>query len=366
MVSLDALRGFDMLWIIGARAIAAGLTGFNVPGLNAVADQLTHSKWNGFTFYDFIFPLFIFITGVSLVLSLQKRIQRGDARSLIIKHILIRTVTLFLLGIVYNGVDTHQPLLASIRFMGVLQRSAVCYFFTAMFILYTKPRTQAIGVIGILAGYWAIMRFVPVPGFGAGVLTEQGNLAHYIDAILLPGRLYFGSWDPEGLLSTVPAVATCLLGGLTGYWLKGTGWSLGRELNSGQRAKYLFVAGLVLAVAGLLFNPVFPINKNLWTSTYVLLTGGLAAMLLAAFHWAIDLRGYRNWAFPFIVIGMNSIFIYLAARFVPFDKIADWIVGGQLLGFLGPGQDLLTAVAQLSLEGLLLLWLYRRKTFIRI
>lgn len=365
LVSLDALRGFDMLWIIGARAIADGFAEIRLPGFAVVADQLTHSKWNGFTFYDFIFPLFIFITGVSLVFSLQKRVLRGDDRGTIVKHILIRTAILFLLGIAYNGVDINRPL-AEVRLMGVLQRSALCYFFASMFILYTKPCQQAVSVAGILAGYWVIMRFVPVPGFGAGVLTQEGNLAHYIDSLLLPGRLYSGSWDPEGLLSTIPAIATCLLGGLAGYWLQLTESTFGRKLDSLKRAKYLFFAGLALVAAGLVFSPIFPINKNLWTSTYVLLTGGLATMLLAVFHWAIDIRGYNKWSFPFVVIGMNSIFIYLAARFVPFDKVADWLVGSPYLGFLGSGQTLITAMAQLSLEGILLLWLYKRKTFIRI
>ncbi len=366
MVSLDALRGFDMFWIIGARAIADGLVGLNLPGVSAIAGQLSHTEWNGFTFYDLIFPLFIFITGVSLVLSLQKRLERGDDRGDIVRHILMRTVTLVLLGIVYNGVISDRTLLGSIRIMGVLQRGALCYFFASMLVLYTKPRTQAATAVGILVGYWAIMRFVPVPGYGAGIWTEQGNLARYIDSLLLPGRLYFDSWDPEGLLSTIPAVATCLLGVLTGHWLRTTEWRHGRALDAKQRALYLFLAGLALALLGLLISLVFPINKILWTSSFVLLTAGLSAMLLAAFHWVIDIRGHRRWAFPFVVIGMNSIFIYLAARFVPFDKIAHWIVGGDLLSFLGQGQTLFAALAQLSLEGLLLLWLYKRKTFFRI
>ena len=366
LVSLDALRGFDMFWIIGTRAIAAGLIGLNLPGVLVIAGQLSHTKWNGFTFYDLIFPLFIFITGVSLVLSLQKRMERGDDRGAIFWHVLKRAVTLFLLGIVYNGVASSHTFLGSIRVMGVLQRSALCYGFASMLVLYTRPRTQAVTVAGILVGYWALMRFVPVPGFGAGIWTEQGNLAHYIDNLVLPGRMYFGNWDSEGLLSTIPAVATCLMGVLTGQWLRTTEWHQGQTLDAEQRALYLFLAGLALAILGLLISPIFPINKNLWTSSFVLLSGGLSAMLLAGFHWVIDLRGYRRWAFPFVVIGMNSIFIYLAARFVPFDSIIPWIMGGEIPAFLGRAQTLFAALAQLSVEGILLLWLYSRKTFIRI
>lgn len=365
LAALDALRGFDMFWIIGARAIADGLTGLNLPGVSVIAGQLIHAKWNGFTFYDLIFPLFIFITGVSLVFSLKQRLARGDDRRAIVRHVLTRTVILFLLGVIYNGVNSSQPL-ASIRIMGVLQRNALCYFFASMLVLYTRPRIQAATILGILVGYWAIMRFVPVPGYGAGILTEQGNLAHYIDSLLLPGRLFFGSWDPEGLLSTIPAAATCLLGVLAGQWLRTGEWRHGQIPGAEQRARYLFVAGLAITIAGFLLNPVFPINKSLWTSSFVLLTGGISAMLLAVFYWGIDLRGYRRWAFPFVVVGMNSIFIYFAARFVPFDKIANGLVGIDFLAFFGRGQSLFAALTQLALEGLLLLWLYSRKTFIRI
>jgi predicted acyltransferase len=248
LVSLDALRGFDMFWIIGARAIADGLNQLKLPGVSLITRQLTHSAWNGFTFYDFIFPLFVFITGISLVLSLQKRLERGEDRGSILRHVITRTVTLFVLGIVYNGWIDHQSLLSSIRIMGVLQRTALCYLFGSLMVIYSKPRTQAVTVVAILVSYWAIMRFVPVPGFGAGVWTQQGNLARYIDSLLLPGRLYFGDWDPEGLLSTVPALATCLLGVLTGHWLRAGSTPDGETITPEMRAEYLFLGGLALVV----------------------------------------------------------------------------------------------------------------------
>lgn len=366
LVSLDALRGFDMFWIIGARALADGLNGLNIPGISMITNQLSHTKWNGFSFYDLIFPLFIFITGVSLVLSLQKRIQKGDDRMSILVHIFSRTAILFFLGIVYNGAGASVQTPESMRMMGVLQRSALCYLFASLLVLYTKPRTQAAAIVSILLGYWAIMRFIPVPGYGAGVWTEQGNLAGYVDSILLPGKLYYGSWDPEGLLSTIPAIATCLLGVMAGHWFRITQWRNGMNIKPEQRALYLFVAGIGVALLGLMVSPVFPINKKLWTSSFVLLTGGLSAMLMAAFYWLIDIRSYRTLAFPFVVIGMNSMFIYLAEKFIPFGSIAQWIFGGHSLTLFGRGQTLFSALIQLSLEGLLLLWLYHRKTFIRI
>lgn len=364
LISLDALRGFDMFWIIGGSSIANGLVGLNLPWSRVIAHQLSHSKWNGFTFYDLIFPLFVYITGVSVVLSLQKRLEHVDRASLI-KHILKRTAILFLVGIIYYD-QISMLSLAHIRIMGVLQRISLCYLFTSMLVLYTRPRSQVVTLVCILVGYWAIMRFVPVPGYGAGIWTEQGNLPRYIDHLLLPGRLFYGSWDPEGLLTTIPAFASCLLGVLSGHWLRAAAWYQGRSLNTGNRILYLFLGGMVLVILGLLINPFFPINKKLWTSSFVLLTGGLSIMLLAAFYWIIDMRGNRIPAFPFMVIGMNSIFIYFAVRFIPFNRIAFWLVSTTSQGFWGRSQTLVAALIELSMEGLLLLWLYRRKIFIRI
>lgn len=366
LVSLDALRGFDMSMLIGARVIAAGLAKLDLPGVSAIVRQLSHTPWNGLTFYDVIFPLFVFITGVSLTLSLRKRLERGDERRAIMRHVTARAVMLFLLGIVYNEGFGQAPLLVNIRVMGVLQRIALCYFFAAMLVLYTKPRTQVAVAASILVGYWAVMKFVPVPGHGAGVWTVQGNLAGYLDRRLLPGRLFYGDWDPEGLLTTVPAVATCLLGVLSGHWLRSSEKVGSRTLTAEQRAKYLFLGGLVTSVVGLLVSPAFPLNKNLWTSSFVLVTGGLGIMALAALHWVIDLQGHRRWAFPLVAIGMNSMFIYLAVRFVPFGRVAEWLVGGGLSTALGPWQALFQALVQLTLELSLLVWLYRRKILIKI
>lgn len=366
LVSLDALRGFDMFWLIAARPIASGLARLHLPGTSWLAAQLTHTAWNGFTFYDFGFPLFIFISGLALVLSLKKRLDRGDSRRAIMSHVLTRTVTMFLLGVVYNGGPGSGFDLSNLRLMGVLQRLAICYFLSAVLVVYTKPRVQVAAAGGILVAYWAVLKFVPVPGVGAGVWTMDGNLAHYLDRLLLPGRLYYGTWDVEGLLTTIPAVTTCLLGVLTGHWLRPSGGGKGQKLTAEQRAKYLFLGGLALSALGLLLSPVFPINKKLWTSTFVLLTGGLAIMLMAGFYWLIDLRGRRRWAFPLLVIGMNSLFIYFAARFVPFGKLAQWAVGSDLAAVFGSGRTLFLALTQLGLELLVLFWLYSRKTFIRI
>lgn len=364
LVSLDALRGFNMFWIIGVRDIANGLAHINVPEISLVTTQLYHSKWNGFTFYDLIFPMFIFLIGVSMVLSVQKRLEKGESRGSIVRHVLKRTVILFFLGLIYNDLIANWPHLANIRIMGVLQRSALCYLAASLLVIYTKPRTQALTVVGILAAYWAAMRFIPVPGYGPGYWSAQGSLVRYVDNLLLPGKLDYGNWDSEGLLSTIPAIASCLLGALSGCWL----WTAKffPSLKENRRTLYLFLAGVVLVALGFAVNPFFPINKKLWTSSYVLLTGGLSAMFLAAFYWIIDLKGYRRWAFPFVIIGMNSIFIYMGARFIPFGNVVQWILGGNLLALFGQSQDLLSALARFSLEGLVLLLLYNRRIFIRV
>ncbi|MGE5416610.1 MAG: acyltransferase family protein [Acidobacteriota bacterium] len=364
LISLDALRGFDMFWIIGAGALASGLVDLNLPLSSGIAHQLSHSKWNGFTFYDLIFPLFVFITGVSSAISLKKRMEREYDSKEVVMHIIKRTVILFLVGIIYYDQITFPPHLGRIRIMGVLQRIAICYFFASILILYTKPKVQAFAVASILIGYWAIMRFVPVPGHGAGIWTEQQNLARYIDNLWLPGRLFYGGWDPEGLLTTIPAIATCLLGVLSGYWLMSADWLAGKTLDEKRRAAYLYLAGLTLVILGIIIDPFFPINKNLWTSSFVLLTGGLSAILLAMSYWLIDIEGFRLQAFPFMVIGLNSIFIYFAVRFIPFEKITGWIISQYT--HLGRAQTLISGLLALSIEGLILYALYRRKIFVRI
>ncbi|MGE5576408.1 MAG: acyltransferase family protein, partial [Syntrophothermus sp.] len=206
---------------------------------------------------------------------------------------------------------------------------------------------------------------VPVPGFGAGVWTPEGNLVRYIDRHLLPGEPYWGTWDPEGIMSTFPAVATGLLGVLAGHWLRAEAGPPGKTLTGEMRANYLFLAGIAAVILGLLWGLAFPINKSLWTSSFALLTGGLSAMLLAAFYWAIEVRGRRKWAFPLVVIGLNPIAIYLGVSVIPFDEITRRLVGGDISAMLGSGRDLFEAVVQLLIEWLVLLWMFRRKIFIR-
>ncbi len=357
VLSIDALRGFDMFWIIGGGGIAVRLFEWlRLPFSDAVIRQFEHSAWHGFTFEDLIFPLFLFIAGLSMPFSLGKRVQRGDSRAELSRHIFRRFAVLFLLGLVYNGILGFD--FGGMRYAGVLQRIALCYLFASIIFIHTTIRGQAIWAGAILLVYWAAMMLIPVPGFGAGVLTPEGNLASFIDRMFLPGRFCcFEYGDNEGILSTIPAVSTALLGVLAGHWLR---------TDRTPRAKTfgLLVAGGASLVLALLWNIVFPINKLLWTSSYVLLAAGWSLLFLAAFYWFIDARGYRSWAFPFIIVGMNAITIYIVQDLFDFGSVAQIFIHG-FVDYLGGFKPLFAATAVLTVKWLFLWFLYRQKIFLK-
>ena len=359
VVSIDALRGFDMFWITGGDTIFPALfTLIGTPFFLGLARQLEHSEWHGFTFYDLIFPLFMFIMGTTMPFTLTRYVERGDNKFTLYKHIIRRSLLLFLLGLINNGILGLN--FAEMRYAGVLQRFAVCYFFAAMIVIHArKPRTQAFWAVGILLFYWAVMALVPVPGFGRNVLTPEGNLASYIDRLLLPGRFCcFELGDNEGILSSIPAVATVLIGVLAGHLLRS-------HHTPQKKAGYLALAGVVFLVAALMWNFVFPINKLIWTSSYVLHAGGWSLLLLALFYWIIDVRGHQKWAFPFVVIGMNSITIYVAQGVFDFGTIAAIFVRG-IVGHLGDFRPLVWAICVFGVKWLFLYFLYKRKIFLKV
>jgi len=354
LVSIDALRGFDMFWIMGADAFFGSL--FQLIGFTVLARQVEHSAWNGFTFYDLIFPLFLFIVGASMPFSIGKRLERGDSRKGLTLHIVKRTLLLFALGLVYNHIlDLNFQ---EFRWAGVLQRIALCYCLTALIVMNTKTKGQAVAAAAILLAYWAVMKWVRVPGFGAGVLTPEANLAGYIDRQILPGKFCcytFG--DNEGLLSTLPAVSTTLLGVLAGQWL--------RSIHSQKKKTLGLLAGGVAGLAlGLLWNLVFPINKLIWTGSYVLYAGGWSLLLLGLFYWLIDVRGHRKWAFPFVVIGLNPITIYVAQGVFDFAILSGIAVHG-FIHRLGTVEPLFDALCVLTVKWLFLYFLYRQKIFLK-
>jgi predicted acyltransferase len=359
LASIDALRGFDMFWIAGGEGIIHAL--YKVwPGAatRALDGQFEHVPWNGFHFYDLIFPLFLFVVGVVLPFSLTRRMEEGADRRQLYRHIFERFLLLFLLGLVYNGLLDFN--IHTLRIPGVLQRIAICYFIAALVVMNTKIRGQVIFAGGILIVYWLIMKLIPVPGIGAGVLSPENNLVGFLDRriIPLPYCCYvFG--DNEGLLSTLPAISTCLLGVLAGHWLRSGKYSPNRK------ALGLAVAGVASLAVAWVWSFNFPIIKDIWTSTFVLCAGGWSLLLLALFYWLIDVRGYRRWAFFFKVIGMNAITIYLVDRFFDFGIVTKIFLHGFLPVF-GQYQPVVWDCSVVLTMWLFLYFLYRQKIFLRV
>ena len=344
-----------MFWIMSGEQIFHALA--NATGWGPfvwVSNQLHHTVWNGFTFYDMIFPLFLFIAGVSMPFSFDGRDKKTLYPSMV-----RRMLILVLLGLVVNGALRLEGY-EQTRFASVLGRIGVAWFLAGLLYLNTSPRGLVAWFAGLLLGYWALMEWVPVPGYGPGVLTMQGSLESYIDRLLLPGRLHDRVHDPEGILSTLPAVGTALLGVFAGRLLKG-------PLTPPQKTLILALAGLGLLGLGLVWDIGFPINKRLWTSSFVVYAGGWSALLLALFYGVIDVLGWKRWAAPFTWIGMNSILIYLASEgLVNFGYTAHTLTGG-LVG-LAPltWQPVWTAVSVTLLQVALLYWLYTHKWFLKV
>jgi predicted acyltransferase len=369
LLSLDALRGFDMMWIISGEIIVHALAkATNAPVFNWMSGQLHHTIWNGFTFYDMIFPLFIFIAGISMPYSYGKKLEdkTGGNYNAAIRQIytslIKRTLILILCGMVVNGLLQWKGY-ENTRFASVLGRIALSCFFAAIIFLNTNLRSQLIWFAGLLLGYWAIMVLVPVPGYGAGVLTPAGNLEAYIDRILLPGKLHRAVYDPEGILSTIPATCTALLGVFTGQFLR---WNSAKWTMS-RKSLTIGISGLLLLGTGALWNLAFPINKNMWTSSFVLYAGGWSLILLFIFYQVIDIWGYRKWSMPFIWIGTNSILIYMAAHgVVNFTSTASFLFGG-LIQYAPPDwQPVWLATGILAIQLVLLYFLYQKKWFLKV
>ncbi|TBO41017.1 acyltransferase family protein [Pedobacter kyonggii] len=390
LLSLDALRGFDMFWIISGEGIFHGLANgvmkehhlirnpndwtiasnghlsFFERFLVGLSNQLHHSPWNGFTFYDLIFPLFIFISGVSMPFSYEKHLNSGDDKKKSAKSIyyalIRRTLILMLLGMVVNGLLQWQGY-ESIRFASVLGRIALSAFFAALIYLNFSLRKQLIWLLGILLGYYIIMIAIPVPGFGNGVLTPEGNLAAYVDRLLLPGKLHRTVYDPEGLLSTIPAIATALLGVFTGTFLN----NRNNRFSLVLKAFYLFIAGIILVSLGLLWNLVFPVNKNMWTSSFVLVAGGFSLVLFSLFYYIIDVKTYQKWSLPFIWIGTNSILIYVCAHgLFNFESTSQFLFGGVIAKIPLAWQEAGLWLGVLLIQLGILKFLYDKKWFLKI
>ncbi len=422
LTSLDVLRGFDMFWILGADAFVYALNRMSKSApTKFLATQLDHAEWEGFTFYDLIFPLFVFIMGVSTVFSLTKIIER-EGRAAAVKRVIIRGVLLFVIGIFYSGGFTNPW--PDMRLMGVLNRIALCYLAGGLLFIWFKPRALIGIAAAILIGYWAMLSFIPIRDIQleknslAALVEKSGdetlaaqfrkagnassvnpsatnnspvwaatermyaettnrvtgkfemgyNVANHFDFEHLPARKYDLFWDPEGLLSTIPAVVTGLLGIFAGLFLRNS------SVPDTKKVAWLIGAGAVGVALGFLWGTQFPVIKKIWTSSYVLVAGGYSAMLLGAFYWIVDVKKWQAWGQPFLWIGMNPITLYLASNFMGgggFQKLAARLGGGSVKQFLNAHVATGFGDLVVCLIGVLLfVWfarfLYRRKIFLRL
>lgn len=360
LYSLDSLRGFDMFWIMGGEQIfhtLAKITGASF--FVAISEELEHPPWHGFHFYDLIFPLFLFLAGVATPYSMAKELERGKTKQQMLIKVIKRGLILVVLGIIHNNGLELQPI-SEIRFGSVLGRIGLAYMFANIIYLYTTQRGQIIWFCALLLGYWFMFLFGSAPGFANGDLTMEGNIASYLDRMIMPGKLYLGIHDPEGLVSTIPAIGTALLGIYAGSLLKNASHTPERK------SLQLLIIGIVSLILSFIWNLVFPINKNLWTSSFVLHVGGYSFILLSIFYYIIDVRGIKRWAFFFSIIGMNSILIYMSGQFINWryttEAIFQWLV--QLTG--EPYGIFVFALCYIGVKWTFLYFMYRKNMFLRV
>lgn len=360
LASIDALRGFDMLMIAGGGQFIEHLGGkTGLPWVDALAAQFEHPAWHGFTFYDFIFPLFLFLAGTSLPFSLQAGLARGTSKSTLLQKVGKRMLVLILLGILFKNapLDPFDP--AHIRYGSVLGRIGLATFLAAVLYLnFSMIQRLSIG-LGILVVYYLAVAFIPVPGYGAGDLSFEGNLVGWFDRHFMPGRLLQKTYDELALFTQLPAACLAIFGTLAGDALRS-------DTAAAQKLKRLLILGFAGVVLGLLWNFIFPINKHLWSSSFVLLTSGLGFLMLALFYWIIDVQGYQKWAFFFRVIGMNSLVMYLAYRFIDFGESARLLFSGIYGHAAEPWHEVFNALGGLLLAWLLLYFLWRKKLFVKV
>ncbi|MCG9770058.1 MULTISPECIES: transmembrane glucosamine N-acetyltransferase NagX [Pseudoalteromonas] len=368
LASLDALRGMDMFWILGGQSIFAALfvlTGWQ--GWKAFEAHTLHSPWHGFTFYDLIFPLFIFLSGVAMGLS-PKRIDHlpfNERKPFYLKA-LKRLLLLCAFGVLYNhGWGTGIPMDPDgVRYASVLGRIAFAWFFCALLVWHTSLRTLAYVGVGILIFYWLLLCFIPVPGGQAGDLSANGvgSWNAFIDTYLLPGISYQNRpVDPEGVLSSLPAIVNAIAGVFAGR-------AIANAQTQGEWKTVGILAGsgvLVLAL-GWLWDMQFPVNKELWTSSFVLVTVGWSAILLAVFYAIVDVLSFQRWAYPFVIIGANSIIIYLASSLVNWTFISKSVFGGVMAAVPTAWQPLIAVFALLAVQLLVLHWMYKRRIFVSV
>ncbi|MBZ5562520.1 MAG: DUF5009 domain-containing protein [Acidobacteriia bacterium] len=354
--SLDALRGFDMFWIIGGTAILMGLGKVtHRPLFDKFLEQFNHVPWRGLHFYDLIWPLFMFIMGAAIPLSVAKRRAKGESDRALLLHAAWRALVMFLLGTITQG---NLLLFDWSKFRpcySVLHGLAAGYLIATLVAVKVKAKWHVATIAAFLLAYWGMVMLIPVPGVGAGILTPRVNLPTYVDQLIL-GHLHYG--ENTWFLSYLGFGSSVLLGVLAGQMLMG-------DRTPQKKIVRLLVAGALSLGAGLVWSLAFPFIKLMWTSSYVLISGGLSFFVLALFYWIIDVLGYKRWAFGFTVIGMNSVAVYFATEVFDFRQVGDLFVG-HLLPRIGPWDSLVEATAAFIVVWSILYWMYCKKEFIKI
>ena len=371
LMCLDIYRGLCV----------AGMVVVDNPGSDSKAYwPIMHAQWNGWTPADFIFPSFLFLVGISLVFSVSSRVGRGDSRSDIFVHALWRSLILIAVGLLVNASPIYGFDIHSFRFEGVTQRIALCYLAAVSMELWSGRRGQLIALAACIVGYWAILRFAPVPGFGVPghdipFMDPDRNLPAWLDRKLFMGHLYNGNRDPEGIIHTIPAIGTTLIGVLTGHWLRST-------KTPAFKAGSMLFAGLLGLSAGLFWGQWFPINKNLWTSSFVLFSGGFALTFLAFLYWVLEIKQWRGaWTMPILVFGMNAIAGFVADSMVygpgytfmakaPNGVSMLWHDAAQAhleaFGLSAPNASLVYSLGAVAFCWILLWFFWRKRIFIKI
>lgn len=368
VMSIDALRGFDMFWIIGGWYIFEGLhKALNNPTTASIMNQLTHVEWEGFVFEDLIMPLFLFIVGVVMPFSFYKRLERGDSKKKLYIHVLLRSVILFVLGMIAQGNLQDLDLSKLKIYCNTLQAIAAGYLISAIIILNMRLRWQIVITVLLLLLFWALMMLVPFPGRVADRLDQDANLAAFIDRVIL--HPFDDGLNYTWILSSMTFACTVMLGVMAGHLL--------RTEISGPRKVYILIALGIGTLAlgslwggwffgvGKFYTGLFPIIKRLWTSSFVLFSAGLSYLLLALFYLVIDVWGFKKWAYGLVVIGTNAIFVYMLTHLIDFRSVVVGFVDG-LDKFVGPWKEFIHPLAAFALVWLILFWMYRKKSFIKV
>lgn len=356
LLSLDALRGFDMFWITGGAGVFI-LIG-KIIGADWLVVQMGHVKWAGFQGLDLVFPLFMFLSGIAIPFAIHSKLENGYSKKLLVAKALKRLIILIVAGLVFN--EALRGDFTNIRFASVLGQIGIAYFIAATISIYfTTLKSLLYWISGIMAGIAFIQLLIPAPGFSAGELTLEGSINGYIDRLFLPGRLYTGFSDPEGILNNISAAAITLMGVVAGYFL--------RDKNRLQwdNVKLLATTGAIMVVLALVIHPFYPMIKNCWTSTFNLMAGGVSFMLMALFYMLIDVLKWQKWSFYFRIIGMNSIFIYLFARCVDISRPVSFLFGWTAV-FFPDSNQLITSILYMVCFWLILYVMYKKNIFLKV